>query len=234
MGGQLGRIEQKGVRRIRSSMLLWRAEDFEKPQLASIKGRHPVVDRSYRRGEVVRRRAKVDGKPIPGSNGAVFRAGISGRQEIFNVRADNVGEGYENHFFGKMYEAVAAKQQVGLWKHVLTEIEGTKLSFGTAIMDLRIFDQSRNDVGTDVVIYRKAHLGHPMKVAARQIKKGSNLKFTDKRGKGFSQISGVMEGRPDARNRFLIAPDVASIDLREHLARPTGQIADRPRSQPHQ
>jgi hypothetical protein len=85
-----------------------------------------------------------------------------------------------------MYEAVAAKQQVSLWKDVFTKIEGAKLPRRTAVADSRMLDQSRNDVAPDVVSYRKLYLGHPMQVATRQIKEGVDSKLTDKHRKGFS------------------------------------------------
>jgi hypothetical protein len=200
--------------------------DFPKRELTPIEGWHPVVDRPHRCREVIGRSTKVDGEPIAEADGAVSSGRIGGDQEIFDVRSDDVGQRQKNHFFGKMHEAVAAKQQVSSRKHVPAEITGEELALRTAVADSRSLDQSRNDVASDVAGDRKVHLGHPMKVTARQIEQGADVEIGDQFGKGLSQSFGVVQGGPATRDRLLIAPDVAPIDFAEDLAWPATEIAN--------
>jgi hypothetical protein len=133
-----------------------------------------------------------------------------------------------------MDEAVAAKQQVGLRKHVLAEIKRAKLPLRPAVADPRGLDQSRNDVGSDVVGDRKFYLGHPVKIAAGQIKQRADIEVANQFGKGFAQFPGVVQGGPATRDRLLITPDVALKDFGENLSRPAMEIADHLRAQPGQ
>lgn len=194
--------------------------------MASIEWRHPIVDRPNRRREIIGRRAKVDRKPVPVANGAIASVRIGGDEEIFYVRANNVGQRQEVHFFGQMHEAVAAKQKIGPRKLVVAKIERAKFPIRTAVADACNLHKPRNDIAADVVSDGEFYLRHPVKIAARQVKKSADTEIADKFGQRLAYFFGVMEGGAATGDCFLIAPDIAPENLGKDLARSAMEIAE--------
>ncbi|APG07234.1 hypothetical protein BKD09_02730 [Bradyrhizobium japonicum] len=125
-------------------------------------------------------------------------------------------------------------RQSSFRERIVAEIDPEERAIWATVLVTRSRNQFRNDVSSNVARNWKFDLRQPMKITTRQIEQGTDPEVANQTRKAFSHPLGIVQRGSAAGSGFLVTPDVATIDLAEHFARRSTEIAHHLRAQPNQ